>query len=786
MISVTCPGCRTEVHLPDHLAGKTVRCKNCQQIFKVAALPLPPKPPASEVPVVQPVVKGSAKQSIDPLHEGLQSRPGRVPPMRKAESPARRAAASDPGRKSSPAFYGLLVGGGAVGALLLVGLVVAVVLLLRNKGGNDSKGEEPIAQAAPQPFNMPVKRDAVLVEPRAPGDGLAPGAAEKNDPHAQRQAPPEEAQARPAPQRPNAAPPQPPPDAKATAIPAKLLDEIKRATVFVKVEQLWSSGSGSGFLLSRDGTVGYVVTNHHVVQPEAPEPFGPRFGPRFIRPPMRMGPAAAATITVVFGSGTAQEQSLRAEVAASDKERDLAVLLVRGIKNAPTPIDTSRKPELLETTPVYMFGFPLGELVEEKRANPAVTVSPGSISAIRRDQRGRLDRIQLDIDMNPGNSGGPVVDGQGRLVGIAVSHFENTRLSFVIPPDKLTELVGGRITAAIFARKTVNQGAVELQGEAWAFDSTYAIRSAGIVNARVSSTNLSKTKKGTAEIDVQVHLIDPMRRIKQVAVHYKKAEDGQAEPAANADGSWSLLPGAKKLPLSLAEQKATATLALNAIKTTDRYVFQVEFQDGDGKTIYTQAHAFALDRPKPEVAQNPAAGGAAGAAAPAQPNRPPPAARKLFVKGQREFLSDLEEFDVKSGPWPVSKNGNLGDPEHKAIQVDGVRSPKGLSMHPPDGGYAGVKYRPGKQASVFKAKVALNDSTNFVFDSAVFEVWGDGKRLWRSEPIHDPKKPQEAQVDISAVDILELRVNATRSHFGLHAVWVEPRLLQKPDTPDKE
>jgi S1-C subfamily serine protease len=785
MISVTCPGCRTEVHLQDQLAGKTIRCKNCQQVFKVGALPTPPKPPTSVVPVVQPVVKGSAKESIDRLQEGLQSRPGRVPPSKEAERPPRQPLAPRAGRKSSQAFYGLLVGGGVAGALLLVGLGVAAVLLLQNKGGNDAKRQEPLAQAAPRQIDMPVKREVGMAKPRAQEEGFAPRPAQRDEQPAQPQPAPEDAAPNPQPQR---QPDALPPGAKASAIPAKLLEEIKRATVFVKVEQPWASGSGSGFLLNRDGTLGYVVTNHHVVKPQSPAPLGPFGRPRFIHPPMMMGPAAAPTLTVVFGSGTSQEQSLTAEVVASDGERDLAILQVRGIRNVPVPIDTSRKPELLETTPVYMFGFPLGELVEEKRVNPAVTVSPGAISAIRRDQRGQLDRIQLDIDMNPGNSGGPVVDGQGRLVGIAVEHFQNTRLSFVIPPDKLTELVGGRISSAIFARKTVKQGTVELQGEAWAFDSRYAIRSAGAVNARISSANLPKTKKAAAEIDVQVHLVDPMRRIKEVAVHYQKAEDGMAEPPANADGSWPALHGAKRLKLTLEAQKATTTLALNNIKTTDRYLFQVEFQDGDGRTVYTQAHAFALERPKPEVAQNPPAGGAVGgaAAAPARPDRPPPAARKLFQKQPREYLSDLEEFDVKSGPWPVSKNGDLGDPEHKSIQVDGIRSPKGLSMHPPDAGYSSIKYRPGKQASVFKAKVALNDSTNFVFDTAVFEVWGDGKRLWRSEPIHDPKRPQECNVDVAGVDILELRVNATRSHFGLHAVWVEPRLLQKADTPDKD
>jgi hypothetical protein len=156
----------------------------------------------------------------------------------------------------------------------------------------------------------------------------------------------------------------------------------------------------------------------------------------------------------------------------------------------------------------------------------------------------------------------------------------------------------------------------------------------------------------------------------------------------------------------------------------------------------------------------------------------------LFAKGPREYLSDLIEFDSRIGPWPLSKNGVIG-PENNAIEVGGVRSLKGLGMVPPDKpGLAYAKYRLGKKAAVFKAAVALNDNAKIVRDQAVFEVFGDDKRLWQSAPVGKGTKPQECSVDVSGVDVLELRVTSTGSHFGLHAVWLEPRLLQKADTPD--
>src|SRR5207248_10754395 len=89
MLRVTCPSCRANIHLVDELAGKTIRCKQCQQIFTVGALPKVaepskpeprrPAPPPRDVPVVHPISKGPT-QGPDPLREGLQSRPGRVPP----------------------------------------------------------------------------------------------------------------------------------------------------------------------------------------------------------------------------------------------------------------------------------------------------------------------------------------------------------------------------------------------------------------------------------------------------------------------------------------------------------------------------------------------------------------------------------------------------------------------------------------------------------------------------------------------------------------------------------
>ncbi len=169
---------------------------------------------------------------------------------------------------------------------------------------------------------------------------------------------------------------------------------------------------------------------------------------------------------------------------------------------------------------------------------------------------------------------------------------------------------------------------------------------------------------------------------------------------------------------------------------------------------------------------------------PSWEHAPPPDAAPLFANGPRVHLADLEPFAIKPGPWPFQRDGTVGDrPDHK-ISVQGVASPKGLGgMHPPEFGFVAVKYRIGKQAAVIKAKVGITDHAFGVHTPGHFEVLGDGRRLWRSEPI-GVGPAVECIVDLEGVDVLELRVTAPGTAFGLHAVWMEPRLLKTRQTPD--
>jgi S1-C subfamily serine protease len=265
------------------------------------------------------------------------------------------------------------------------------------------------------------------------------------------------------------------------------LDELKAASIYVKVKAGNIGASGSGFVVRAQGDAVYVVTNHHVIDPHAEpddtagqqnppqnpfpglptrpgNPFPNMPGPRFPRPPrfpfgfepgaghpkvvqmaaLEQGqpdlPQSSAEIWVVLRSGTPQEESLKAVLVADDKTADLALLKATGVKNLPQPIDWKRKPKVRETLPVVAFGFPFGSSLDLKHKNPAITVTKGNVSALRLDG-GELSEVQLDLDINPGNSGGPVVDESGALVGVAVAKIKSTRIGFAIPLRKLERLL---------------------------------------------------------------------------------------------------------------------------------------------------------------------------------------------------------------------------------------------------------------------------------------------------------------------------------------------------------
>ena len=228
-------------------------------------------------------------------------------------------------------------------------------------------------------------------------------------------------------------------------IPLDTLQHLKRASVFIKVRSGADYATGSGFVVQNQEGAVYVVTNRHVITPE-PKPIrvGPRFGPPFGPGlPIVMGGGGPVNVTVVFHSGTPQEESIPAQIVSQDAEADLALLVCRGVKDVPTPVTVDQLPQLVETMPLVIFGFPFGEDLAVDHGNPAITVSKGSVSSLR-NKGAELELVQIDGELNPGNSGGPVTDSRGNLVGVSVAKVRDAKkIGFAVPAQKVKKLLNG-------------------------------------------------------------------------------------------------------------------------------------------------------------------------------------------------------------------------------------------------------------------------------------------------------------------------------------------------------
>jgi V8-like Glu-specific endopeptidase len=163
--------------------------------------------------------------------------------------------------------------------------------------------------------------------------------------------------------------------------------------------------NGSGFVIAPSGL---VLTSSHVVDMETRTPEG--------------GPEVSvenARIQVFVGSG-GSEGAWEAHVVASSAEDDLAALQVTAADLPYLPLGDSDAIEAGRA--VKLLGFPFGRQTEVAKSVedviPEVTVTGGSLSAARADDAGDTRFLQTDATMLPGNSGGPMLDEDGYVVGV--------------------------------------------------------------------------------------------------------------------------------------------------------------------------------------------------------------------------------------------------------------------------------------------------------------------------------------------------------------------------------
>lgn len=207
------------------------------------------------------------------------------------------------------------------------------------------------------------------------------------------------------------------------------VDKIKKATVFISVKHNFIltneeiTTSGSGFFINEKG---WIATNYHVIQSSLSD-----YGASY--------PTRIKQIKIFCNSGTQDFKTYNSTIVSFDKENDLAILAISDTVKFPfVEIDSSK---LNELTPVWIFGYPFGDQFTVLQRGPEITVNNGSVSALRHDDRNELNRVQVDAVINHGNSGGPVVNDAGKVIGIINSMMGNSRINFGVPAHYLGKMM---------------------------------------------------------------------------------------------------------------------------------------------------------------------------------------------------------------------------------------------------------------------------------------------------------------------------------------------------------
>lgn len=182
-------------------------------------------------------------------------------------------------------------------------------------------------------------------------------------------------------------------------------------------------GGGSGVIIAPDG---YIVTNCHVIED-------------------------AASMEVVTYDGT----HFIADVVGRDASTDLALVRI-GAAGLPA-ISMGDSSRLRPGQVAIAIGSPLGF---------QGTVTAGVISALGRSMRSKSGRlieevIQTDAALNPGNSGGPLVDSRGRLIGINTAIIQMAQgICFAVPVNTVR-----RVVAQLFSQGRVVRGFLGISGQ---------------------------------------------------------------------------------------------------------------------------------------------------------------------------------------------------------------------------------------------------------------------------------------------------------------------------------
>lgn len=164
--------------------------------------------------------------------------------------------------------------------------------------------------------------------------------------------------------------------------------------------------SGSCFIVDREGT---VISNAHVITP-------------LLR-------TRDGYIVLSFPQGPEPAKEYRAELRDYDEVLDVAILTSDVRVNNPCELAKGGLPSLMSE--VLVMGYPLGM---------SFKATPGFVQAIQ-DMQGTGNMIDLSASVDPGNSGGPVFNKEGRVIGIVTAKIFGANFNLAIPSDNAIQFL---------------------------------------------------------------------------------------------------------------------------------------------------------------------------------------------------------------------------------------------------------------------------------------------------------------------------------------------------------
>jgi S1-C subfamily serine protease len=502
-VRICCPSCKKTYDVADEVRGKRILCRNCSKPIMI------PAAPAAAAPVPAPAAPADATYAVkEPVHTAPRPEPMPVVAVQPARQKPKVAVVAEavesgpPRKKAKPAPSpepeskggGLLVW---LAGVMLVGIFIVGTLAAIGVG---------IAIYFSRTETVVVDGD----KPGAKGpDNLRPlpdnGGGQQNDDGGQKK--------------------QPGPGGQ---LPADVVAKVKNATTYMRVTRPNGVSQGSGFFAFEQGL---VLTNAHVLGMLRPDQDAP------------------LQIEVVVNSGEPNSRSFAGKILGVDRDSDLAVVRVDGA-GLPQPLDVKPSAGLQLTQAVYVFGFPFGEQLGKD-----VTVSQTSVSSLRRGPDGELAQVQVNGGMHPGNSGGPVVNSDGDVVGVTVAGIPGTQINFAVAGEAVHRLINGRL--------------------------------AGVAMGH------SFKDAGGNKVRFRVDILDPLQRVQRLSMTYWIGSTSL--PRAPSAGPAPEVPGdSPHQQLELRSQGGTAVtdLALPPLQPDQALWVQASMVNGGGQNQWTVATSF--------------------------------------------------------------------------------------------------------------------------------------------------------------------------------------------------